>query len=109
MPTDRDRRDLFLALQGPLGEGPAGTLMELLPPVGWADVARTSDLVAVRGEMAELRAELKGEMAELRAELKGEMAELRAHVDSLLPKLITANIASTLAVAGLALAAARLA
>jgi len=92
-----------------LGERPAASMMELLPPVGWADVARRSDLVAVRGEMAELRGDLRGEMAELRAELKGEMAELRAHVDSLLPKLITANIASTLAVAGLVLAAARLA
>ena len=46
---------------------------------------------------------------EAASQLKGEMAELRAHVDSLLPKLITANIASTLAVAGLVLAAARLA
>jgi len=32
----------------------------------------------LRGEMAELRAELRGEMVELRAELRGEMSELRA-------------------------------
>src|SRR5919199_1000651 len=87
MVSDRDRRDLFEALNLTLGEGPASTLMELLPPVGWADVARQSDITAVRseigqlqGEMRELRGELKGEMAELRAELKGEMADLRTEL-----------------------------
>ncbi len=73
-------------------------MMELLPPVGWADVARQSDLVAIRGEMAELRAELKGEIAELRGEIRAQ-----------LPKLIAANIASMIGVAGLVLAAAKLA
>ena len=52
MLSDHDRRQLFVALEESLGRGPAGTLMELLPPVGWADVARQSDLVAIRGEMA---------------------------------------------------------
>jgi hypothetical protein len=90
--------------------------MELLPPVGWSDVARQSDLVAIRGEMAELRAELKGEMGRLRAELKGgiaevrsEVAELRARVDGLLPRLIGANVGSMIGVAGLVLTAAKLA
>ena len=111
MVSDSERRQLFSALERQLGEGPAGTLMELLPPVSWADVARRSDLVAVRGEMAELR----GEMAELRAELKGEMAELRseivrldAKIDAQFAKLLTANVASMFGVAGLVLAAARL-
>ena len=72
MISDRDRRELFTALEQALGERPAASMMELLPPVGWADVARRSDLVAVRGEMAEVR----GEMAELRAELKGELADI---------------------------------
>src|SRR5438309_7279825 len=111
MLTDRDRRELFDALQRVLGEGPAASMMELLPPVGWGDVARRSDLVAVRGEMAEVR----GEMAELRAELKGELAELRGEIGRLegritaqLPKLVAANVTSVVAVAGLVLAAVRL-
>ena len=101
-----------MALERQLGGGPAATMMELLPPVGWADVARQSDLVAVRGEMAQLRgemAELRGEMAELRAEVKGEIAELRGEVRAQLPRLIAANIASMIGVAGLVLAAARFA
>jgi len=83
-----------------MGGGPAATMMELLPPVGWADVARQSDLVAVRGEMAGLR----GEMAELR----GEIAELRGEMKAQLPRLYAANVASMIGVAGLVLAAAKL-
>ena len=105
MVSDEARRDLYEVLERRLGPGPAGTLMELLPPVGWGDVARQSDLVAVRGEMAELR----GEMANLRAELKGEIGELRAEMKAQLPRLYAANIASMMCVAGLVLAAARFA
>jgi hypothetical protein len=112
MQSDHERRQLFVALEESLGRGPAGTLMELLPPVGWADVARQSDLVAVRGEMAEIR----GEMAELRGELKGEIAEVRgeiaklsARIDAQLPRFLAANIPIMFGVAGLVLAAAKLA
>ncbi|HSH62131.1 MAG TPA: hypothetical protein VK988_21275 [Acidimicrobiales bacterium] len=84
MSTEAERRDLLGALERSLGPAPASTLMELLPPVGWGDVARRADLdahgVALRGEMAELRGELKGEMVDLRLELKGEMAELRGEL-----------------------------
>jgi hypothetical protein len=112
MVSDQDRRELYQALEQRLGGGPATTMMELLPPVGWADVARQTDLVALRGElkgeMAQLRSELKGEMAELRAELKGEIAELRGEMKTILPKLVAANIASMIGVAGLVLTAAKL-
>jgi len=85
--SDHDRRDLYEALEQGLGPSAAGTLMELLPPVGWADVARQSDLTALRGEMAELRAEIKTQ----------------------LPRLYVANIGMAFATAGLVLAAAKLA
>ena len=60
MQSDQDRRELYLALHDLLGPGPTGTLMELLPPVGWTDLARQSDLVAIRGEMTGLRGEMTG-------------------------------------------------
>jgi hypothetical protein len=101
MVSDQDRRQLFDALERRLGPGPASTMMELLPPVGWADVARQGDLVAVRGEIAELRGEI--------AELRGDIAEVRGEMKAQLPRLITANIASMIGVAGLVLAAAKLA
>src|SRR5437868_956768 len=38
--ADEARNRLFNALREKLGAEDAGTMMELLPPVGWADVAR---------------------------------------------------------------------
>ncbi len=106
MVSDRDRRELFDALNLCLGEHPATVLMDLLPPAGWADVERQPDikglrgemgelrgemtrLGAVRGEMAELRTELRGEMADLRTELRGEMAELRTELKTEMADLRT--------------------
>jgi hypothetical protein len=114
--SDRDRRALFEGLAGLLGEERAATMMELLPPVGWGDVMRQADGVALRAEMAELRSELRAEMAELRSELRGEMAELRGElarlegrVAGLVPKMVVANIGLAATVFGLTLAAAKLA
>ena len=130
MASDHDRRELYEALEDRLGPRAAGTLMELLPPVGWADLARQSDLVAIRGEMGELRGEmgqLRGEMGELRAELRGEMGGLRgevtaeigqvrgelallnARIDGQIPRFLWANVPIMASVAGLVLAAAKLA
>ena len=95
--TDDDRRALFDALEATLGHVPASILMGHLPPVGWADVATKADVAASSGQ-------LRGEMAELR----GEMAQLRGEVHAVLPKLIAANIASMIGVAGLVLAAGAL-
>ena len=136
MAADRDRQHLYAALETSLGEGPATTLMSLLPPQGWDDVVRRPDLAAtradlksdmaelksdmaelkgdvaeLRGEMAELKAELKGDVAELRgdgAEVKGEVAELRARIDAQVPKFLLANIPVVLSTAGLVLAAVKL-
>ena len=112
MSTDADRRELFVALEQSLGAVPAATLMELLPPVGWADVARRSDVatqgIALRSEVAGLGAELRGEMAELRGELRGEMAELSAKVDGLFARLLVANVPLMLGLAALVLAAVKL-
>jgi hypothetical protein len=112
MVSDHDHRELYEALERRLGDGPAATMMELLPPVGWADVARQSDLVALRGEMSQLR----GEMGELRGELKGEMAEVRgelarlnARIDGQIPRFLWANVPVVASVAGLVLAAAKFA
>jgi len=104
MASDHDRRQLYAVLEHHLGQGPAATLMELLPPVGWADVARQSDITALRGEVAELRAELGGEMAELRA----ETVRLGARIDAQIPRFVWANVPIMFGVAGLVLAAARL-
>jgi hypothetical protein len=112
--SDQDRRDLYDALEQRLGQGPATTMMELLPPVGWSDLARQSDLVAVRGEIAQVRgemAEVRGEIAEVRGELgkvHGEIAKLSARIDGQIPRFIWANVPVVASVAGLVLAASKL-
>ncbi len=108
MLSDHARRDLYVALETHLGPGPAASLMELLPPVGWADLARQSDLVAVRGEIAGVRgeiAEVRGEMAEVR----GELAKLSARIDGQLPKFLWGSVPIMFGVGGLVLAAVKVA
>ena len=42
--TERDRHRMYQRLEKVLGPEKAATLMEHLPPVGWADVATKRDL-----------------------------------------------------------------
>ncbi|HET9769719.1 MAG TPA: hypothetical protein VFS16_02430 [Acidimicrobiia bacterium] len=44
---ERSRHELYLRLEAALGPDAATTLMEHLPPVGWADVATKRDLDAL--------------------------------------------------------------
>ena len=79
--SEHDRLQLFDRLRDTLGTDEAGILMELLPPVGWADIATNASVqaqgAALRGEMAGLGAELRVEMAGLRTDMQREMGELR--------------------------------
>lgn len=101
--SERKRRELFKALETELGPEPAETLIEMLGPLTSDDpVARRSDIVAVKGDIAELRGEIagvRGEIAELRGEVKSDIA-------AILPRLVAANVASMVGMAGLVLASA---
>ena len=55
--TEASRFQLRTAIGQILGKEAADTLMELLPPVGWADVATKTDIQHLRDEMkADMRA-----------------------------------------------------
>jgi hypothetical protein len=79
--TEASRFQLRTAMGQILNEEAADTLMELLPPVGWADVATKSDLQHLRdelkGDIQHLRDELKADIQHLRDELKGDIQNLR--------------------------------
>ena len=42
--TEADRLEMHLAFRKTMGDKVADTMMEHLPPTGWADVARKSDV-----------------------------------------------------------------
>src|SRR6266511_2809720 len=128
---ERASHELFLRVEGELGPQAAETLMQLLPPVGWADVATKHDLNLrfeafehrllgeIRGDINQLRAEVDGDFHQLR----GEIHELRTEMHSMRGDLFQAMFEQThtlfrnlvmlcaslvFTVAGLAFAAARL-
>jgi hypothetical protein len=113
--TEAERFQMHEALSTAHGKEVAAIIMEHLPPTGWGDVARRSDVAdlrvlttkdmeivrialtsdmqmlgaELRGEMQELRTELRGEMQELRTELRGEMQALRLELTSDMQELRT--------------------
>ena len=101
--TEASRFQLRTAIGLILSEEAADTLMELLPPVGWADVATKTDLqhlrdelkgdinslrVATKSDLQHLRNELKSDIQSLRNELKGDMLNLQLTIEVNVRKLI---------------------
>ena len=64
--TDKQRNDLYRACEETMGEGPAETLLSLLPPVGWADVATKHDLehLATKADLQSVRADVERSIRE---------------------------------------------
>jgi len=91
---ERARHELFLRLEQALGPRSAETLMELLPPVGWADVATKRDLDALRDQL------LAGFRGELLAQSNAISAQMKT--------LIFANLGTVASMAALAFAVAKL-
>ncbi|MBK5222196.1 MAG: hypothetical protein JJE52_04840 [Acidimicrobiia bacterium] len=82
--TEQARHELHQILEEILGADKASTLMEHLPPVGWAQVATKDDLdrrgaltdATLTGRMDALDATLTGRMDALDATLTGRMDAL---------------------------------
>jgi hypothetical protein len=68
--SEAARSDLYNGLRDVLGPERAETLMSAIP-------LYELDVVATKGDLAELRAELKVELAELRVEVSNEIGALR--------------------------------
>lgn len=66
---ERRRLALYDALRRTLDDDNADTLMGLLPPSGWSDVARKGDVEHLREELATQGTRFRREMADMRAEL----------------------------------------
>ncbi len=56
---ERRRLQLADAAKRALGDDAGVTLMEMLPPVGWADVATKQDIALLRGDLQLLETRLE--------------------------------------------------
>jgi hypothetical protein len=71
--SEASRHEMHTKLEEVLGAQVAATMMEHLPPVGWADVATRRDLDAVQ---VLLESKLDGGLARVTAEVARSSAEL---------------------------------
>ena len=117
------RFDLHRRLEEVLGRPAATTLMEHLPPVGWGDVARRSDIEALQAatkrDIEALQAATKRDIEALQAATKRDIDVLSASFDAklhsalndqtrtLVVTMVYANLGAIFTAAGLAFAAAR--
>lgn len=75
--TEKQRHDLFTKFEEMLGSEHAATMMELLPPVGWADVATKRDLDA---SSAATKRDLDASVALVRQDLESSVAAVRHEI-----------------------------
>jgi hypothetical protein len=120
---ERARHELFLRLEEVLGPESAETLMEMMPPVGWADVATKRDLDALeermnlRFELVDRRFEMLDQrfeasenklLAAFRGELLAAVTAQSNVISAQTRTLVMANLGAVLSTAALAFGAARL-
>ena len=77
--SETARYEMHRELRNRLGEPVADTLIEHLPPSGWSDVARTSDVGLVAADVTNVRQELE----RLRDEMNMRFAAVDKRIDSL--------------------------
>jgi len=84
---DRKRHALYRQLETVLGPDHADTMMALLPPVGWADVATKTDLAALEGRLGAridgLETRLDARIDRLEARTDALETSLHARIDGL--------------------------
>jgi hypothetical protein len=120
--SEQSRHQLYQRLEEILGPGPAATLMEHLPPVGWSDVATKRDLEALEGrlqgqfgqefgrvheEFGRVHEEL-GRVWQEFGRVHEELGRVREEIAGWGRTIVLTNVAAVMAAVGFAFAAARL-
>lgn len=105
MVDEAARHALYRSLEAAIGPEATGTMMTLLPPVGWAEVATKDDL-------RQLEARLDGRIDSLEHRLGGRMdqrmAELESRLTAALRTQLFALLGAMFSISGLTVAASRL-
>jgi len=107
--SESDRHELYSSLEDAIGKGPTETIMALLPPVGWADVATKHDLAQLEARL-ELRfqaVDTRLEAMEARLDSRMESLESRMN-ERIIRTILVVNIPTILASFALAFTAVRL-
>lgn len=104
---ERARHNLYQRLEEHLGAEAASTLMEHLPPTGWADVTTKRDLdqstALLKADLDQYGAVIHGELVAFKAELEKSIERTRAELHKALSThtvaIVVAMVATILAVA----------
>jgi hypothetical protein len=106
---ERSRHAMYLRLEEVLGAEQATTLMEHLPPVGWADVATRRDIemlrVATTHDVESLRRDLGATEKYVLGTLRSEIAQA---FSAQTRTLVMTQLGSVVAAVALAFGAAKL-
>jgi hypothetical protein len=113
MAISEDRRhEMYEGLIEALGRERATTLMEHLPPVGWADVATKRDLdqqtLVLRRDMEAEFGKVRAEIASVRTEIAAAETRVERSITEQSRVFVIAVLTSNATIATLAFAAARL-
>ena len=76
--TEADRIEMLAELRRCHGQRVGDIIAEHLPPVSWQDVARSSDIIALRTDVETLREEIRAVDARLSGEINTLREEIRA-------------------------------
>jgi len=110
--TQGSRHQLFKKLEKVLGMDEAGTLMDLVPPMGWADLATKHDIdhlrLATKHDIDQLRVATKADIDQLRVSNRLDLEVLKNDLASKFRGLFFALAALFIGVVGLLLAVLRL-
>jgi hypothetical protein len=80
--TEFERHQLFSWFEEHMGRERASTMMNLLPPAGWGDVATRRDLHLVETRIDTLEAGLNARIDTLEARLNARIDTLEARLDA---------------------------
>ncbi len=99
--TEKSRHELYRRLEEILGPDEATTLMEHLPPVGWADVATKDDIRTLGGRIDQLDGRIDQLEVSVNARLDVLGSDLRTEMHSTLRTNAYLTIGAMAALVGL--------